>query len=112
MKIAYQIVYLKKRFPLRISRGVRDGQHNLFVSVSEGEYIGWGETSPGVSEGAATAEEAQLHLEQFLLKHPLEGDAIYNTYDSALKNSVSPCALAALVFYSTPCSTGPHPMVA
>ena len=66
MKIEFKILYLKKRFPLRISRGVRDGQHNLFVSVNDGKYVGWGETSPGVSEGAETAEEAQGHLEQFL----------------------------------------------
>ncbi|MEO0573463.1 MAG: dipeptide epimerase [Bacteroidota bacterium] len=96
MKIAYQVIYLKKRFPLRISRGVRDGQHNLFVSVTDGEQVGWGETSPGASEGAATAEEAQSQLEQFLQKHSLETDGIYQTYDSALNQGVSPCALAAL----------------
>lgn len=96
MKIAYQVVYLKKRFPLRISRGVRDGQHNLFVSVTDGGHIGLGETSPGESEGATTAEEAQAQLEQFLGEHALETDSVYQTYDRALKKRVSPCALAAL----------------
>lgn len=96
MNVAFQIVYLKKRFPLRISRGLRDGQYSLFVSITNGNYTGWGETSPGVSEGAATAEEAQSQLETFLANHPLKGDAIYNTYDLALENGVSPCALAAL----------------
>ncbi len=96
MKIDYRIVYLKKRFPLRISRGVRDGQHNLFVSVTDGIYVGWGETSPGASEGAETAEEAQAQLEAFCKVHPLETDAIYTIYDKALDFGVSPCALAAL----------------
>lgn len=96
MKIDYQIIYLKKRFPLRISRGVRDGQHNLFVSVQDGDHIGWGETSPGESEGAATAEEAQSQLQNFLANHSLEANSIFETYDEALANGVSPCALAAL----------------
>ncbi len=96
MKIAYQIVYLKKRFPLRISRGLRDGQHNLFISITDGAYVGWGETSPGESEGASTAQEAQSQLEHFLDQYTVDVEAIYKTYDSALKNGVSPCALAAL----------------
>ena len=96
MKVAYQIEYLKKRFPLRISRGIRDGQYNLFVSISDGELTGWGETSPGASEGAATAEEAQMQLERFLKNHTIDVDSIYTVYDNALANGVSPCALAAL----------------
>ena len=96
MKIDYQIVYLKKRFPLRISRGIRDGQHNLFVSIHDEGHVGLGETSPGASEGAATAEEAQFQLNRFLQDHPWEADTIYHTYDNALANGVSPCALAAL----------------
>ncbi|MEM6542419.1 MAG: dipeptide epimerase, partial [Bacteroidota bacterium] len=69
MKVSFEIRYLKKRFPLRISRGVRDGQYNLFVSVTDGNYTGWGETSPGETEGAATAEVAQQQLEDFLQDH-------------------------------------------
>lgn len=95
MKIEFKILYLKKRFPLRISRGVRDGQHNLFVSVNDGKHVGWGETSPGVSEGAETAEEAQGHLEQFLkTSHDFSAPQI--VYDSAMAAGIAPCALAAL----------------
>lgn len=95
MKVAFKTVYLKKLYPLRISRGVRDGQSNLYVSVSDGKHIGWGETSPGKSEGASTPEEAQLQLQNFLKDY--KGlSAIEDTYDAALKTGVSPCALAAL----------------
>lgn len=96
MKVAFEILYLKKRFPLRISRGVRDGQHNLFVSITDGDFVGWGETSPGESEGAATAEEAKQQLERFIGGTTLSVDAVYAIYDQALAFGVSPCALAAL----------------
>ncbi|MET1259451.1 dipeptide epimerase [Flagellimonas sp. DF-77] len=96
MTLNYHIQYLKKRFPLRISRGVRDGQHNLFVSITDGSHTGWGETSPGASEGAATAEEAQAQLQAFEAKHDIDPDAVFDTYDQALVHGVSPCALAAL----------------
>ncbi|WP_350285749.1 dipeptide epimerase [uncultured Croceitalea sp.] len=95
MKIDYNIVYLKKLFPLRISRGVRDGQHNLFISISDQGHTGWGETSPGASEGAATAEEAQEQLEAFLDTGP-NLDSVQDTYDAALQFGLAPCALAAL----------------
>ncbi|MDC6364738.1 MULTISPECIES: dipeptide epimerase [Flavobacteriaceae] len=95
MKVAFEIHYLKKRFPLRISRGVRDGQHNLFVAVTDEGHTGWGETSPGASEGAATAEEAQQHLETFLKESP-NLNSPYSTYDAAITHGVAPCAMAAL----------------
>ncbi len=95
MHIAYKTVYLKKLFPLRISRGVRDGQSNLYLSVADEGHTGWGETSPGVSEGAATPEEAQRHLEAFLKAYP-DVSSIQDTYDRALAYGVAPCALAAL----------------
>ncbi|MEM1336223.1 MAG: dipeptide epimerase [Bacteroidota bacterium] len=95
MKVSFEIRYLKKRFPLRISRGVRDGQYNLFVSVTDGNYTGWGETSPGETEGAATAEVAQQQLEDFLQDHS-DLNSPFLVYDAALEAGVGPCALAAL----------------
>ncbi len=95
MKVSFDIRYLKKRFPLRISRGVRDGQSNLFVSVSDGAFTGWGETSPGETEGAATAEEAQQQLETFL-QDINDLDSPFRVHDAALQAGVGPCALAAL----------------
>ncbi len=95
MKVSFSTHYLKKRFPLRISRGVRDGQTNLFVRVTDGKQTGWGETSPGATEGAATAEEAQRQLENFLAHHDI-GQSPFLVHDAALQAGVAPCALAAL----------------
>lgn len=95
MKISYKTIYLKKLYPLRISRGVRDGQSNLYVSVSDGNHTGWGETSPGVSEGASTPREAQSQLEDFLKDYGTPSST-HDTYESALRAGVSPSALAAL----------------
>lgn len=95
MRVTFKQVYLKKQFPLRISRGVRDGQTNLFVSVTDGIHTGWGETSPGASEGAATADDAQQEL-QFFLKTTRDLSSPQAVYDAAIENRVAPCALAAL----------------
>jgi L-alanine-DL-glutamate epimerase-like enolase superfamily enzyme len=95
MNVAFKTVYLKKLYPLKISRGVRDGQSNLYVSITDGKHTGWGETSPGKSEGASTPEEAQIQLESFL-KDYKKLSAIEHTYEAALEAGVSPCALAAL----------------
>ncbi len=95
MQIAYHIVYLKKLFPLRISRGVRDGQFNLYIAIADNGHTGWGESSPGASEGAASAEEAQQQLEMFLKEHQ-DLSSVQHTYDAALAFGLAPCALAAL----------------
>ena len=53
MQIQFKTLTLKKRFPLAISRGVYDRSENLFVGVTQDGVTGWGEMSPGKSEGAA-----------------------------------------------------------
>ena len=65
MQIGFRTLYLKKRFPLRISRGEIAGGENLFVSVTDGALTGWGEMAPGPSEGAGTPAEGQTMLEKF-----------------------------------------------
>jgi L-alanine-DL-glutamate epimerase-like enolase superfamily enzyme len=94
MKIGYHILYLKKRFPLRISRGEITGGENLFLSVSEGGLTGWGEMAPGTSEGAATAAEGQAQIEAFCADS-LPG-SIHETWARAHEAGLAPCALAAL----------------
>ena len=64
-EVAYRTLYLKKRFPLAISRGVIEGAENLFVSVTENGVTGWGEVAPGATEGAATPAEAEAMLHDF-----------------------------------------------
>ncbi|MGP9790545.1 dipeptide epimerase [Roseinatronobacter sp. NSM] len=94
MKIEFHTLYLKKRFPLRISRGEILGDENLFVSVSDGTLTGWGEMAPGYTEGAATAAEGRTQLEAFCATG-LEG-AIHDIWAHAHAGGVGACALAAL----------------
>ncbi len=94
MKVEFHTRYLKKRFPLRISRGVYEGGDNLFVSVTEGAHSGWGEMAPSAAEGAATVAEGQAQLEAFCAGR-LEG-AIHDIWARAHTGGVGACALAAL----------------
>jgi len=93
MKITFHSSYLKKRFPLRISRGLIEGAHNLFVCVSHNGIEGWGEMSPG--KDATTVEEAQGSLQSFIDTGIQDLD-IYEIYDRAVELNVPLCALAAL----------------
>ena len=94
MKVEYQTLYLKKRFPLRISRGEISGGDNLFVSVTDGTLTGWGEMAPGETEGAATVAEGRTQLEAFCA-NGLDG-AIHDIWARAHAGGVGACALAAL----------------
>lgn len=94
MQIGFRTVYLKKRFPLRISRGTFEGGDNLFVSVTEGGVTGWGEMAPGSNEQADTPEAGQAQLEAFCAEG-LSG-SIHDTWAAAHAAGVAPCALAAL----------------
>ena len=42
MNFSFEQLALKKRYPLRISRGETTGSVNLFVSVESGGVVGWG----------------------------------------------------------------------
>ena len=94
MNITFQTLYLKKRFPLRISRGEVAGGDNLFVSVSDGRLTGWGEMAPGDSEGAASVAEGQLQLERLIAQGLPE--AIHDVWAAGHAGGVGACALAAL----------------
>jgi len=94
LRLGFRTIYLKKRFPLRISRGEIAGGENLFVSVTDGTLTGWGEMAPGAPEGAATAAEGQAMLAAFAADG-LPG-AIHDTWAAARAAGVAPCALAAL----------------
>ena len=64
MKYAYRNIELKKRYPLRISRGVMTGSINLFVTIKQEQHEGIGEAAPGI--GAETAEACEQQLRTFL----------------------------------------------
>ncbi|WP_397543840.1 enolase C-terminal domain-like protein [Roseovarius salis] len=94
-RVAFRRLYLKKRFPLAISRGVIEGAENLFVSVTAGGLTGWGEVAPGPSEGAASPAEAEAMLRDFCAGG-IEADAIHDAWGRARAAGVAPCALAGL----------------
>ncbi len=95
MKYEFETIHLKKRFPLAISRGVHAGSDNLFVSITHQGITGWGELSPGKSEGAATAKAAQQSLTEFCGDN-LIGLSIHQIYDHGRKQKIPACALAGL----------------
>lgn len=95
VEIAFRTVYLKKRFPLAISRGVIEGAENLYVSLAEGGVTGWGEVAPGGSEGAATPAEAEAMLRDFWAGG-IDAGPIHDVWDRARAAGVAPCALAGL----------------
>ena len=95
MNAQFQAIYLKKRFPLAISRGVHWGSENLFVSISKDGITGWGEMSPGKTEGANSAEAAQTILEDFLAQD-VDHLSIHQIYELAIEQQIPACALAGL----------------
>jgi len=94
MQVGFRTIYLKKRFPLRISRGELKGGDNLFVSASEDGHTGWGDMAPGGTEGADTVAKGQAMLEDFCAGG-LSG-SIHDIWAAANEGGVAPCALAAL----------------
>ena len=95
MNAQFQAIYLKKRFPLAISRGVHRGSENLFVSITRDGITGWGEMSPGKTEGADSVESAQTILATFL-KQDIDHLSIHQIYDLAIEQEIPACALAGL----------------
>jgi L-Ala-D/L-Glu epimerase len=93
--IQFQQVYLKKKYPLRISRGLHTGSINLFVSYSNKGVTGWGEMAPGNTEGAADAQAGEESLRP-LLNLDFDKMSIYEVYAKGRAMNVAPCALAAL----------------
>jgi muconate cycloisomerase len=95
VQIAFQFVQLRKRYPLRISRGVSCGGTSLFVRVSEDGCIGLGEMCPSELTGAATAEAGLAHLQR-LIASGLDGLSVQQVWARGRQLLVAPCALAAL----------------
>ena len=95
LTVDFRTLYLKKRFPLRISRGVFEGSDNLFVSVSDGAHTGWGEMAPGSTEGADTVEKGAEMLRAFC-ETGLDESSIHATWANAHEAGIAACALAAL----------------
>lgn len=94
--VEFQVHYLKKRFPLAISRGVYEGGDNLFIKLTdEAGRSGWGEMAPGDTEGADTVEQGRAMLEGYVA-NGFDLMSIHDNWDKANTGNVAPCALAAL----------------
>ncbi len=95
MKITYESKHLKKRFPLRISRGLITGSDNLFVQVHSSGVTGIGEMAPGKIKNADTPAAAQKILEAFH-DSGIDDLSITEIHARALEFGVPHAALAAL----------------
>ena len=95
MQITFKTLHLKKRFPLAISRGTHHASDNLFLALTRDGITGYGEMSPGATEGAATAGLAEAELTNFL-QNDVQDLSIQPIYQLAREQGIAACALAAL----------------
>lgn len=96
VQVEFRTIKLRKRFPLRISRGESAGSENLFVTMHDSANVGVGEAAPGAMTGAATAAECERQLKEFLANHDLSRSSPFEAWAAARSAGVSPCAYAAL----------------
>ena len=96
MQLNCSEIELKKRYPLRISRGEYWGSVNLFVSLNNDGDTGLGECAPGKRTGASTAAECQQQLSDFVANHDLVSSNPYDAWHAARNAGVAPCAYAGL----------------
>ena len=95
MIVNFHTVNLKKKFPLQISRGVHDKSQNLFVEILKDGITGWGESAPGKTEGAKTAQEVQVHLKR-LLDTGIDNLSIHEIYQRGKEMEIPACAQAGI----------------
>ena len=95
MKLEFRRVYLTKRHPLEISRGVITGSENLFVFVKAEGVTGVGELAAATTEAGETAESGKADLSR-LAESGLSGCSIHEIWQRGRDMGVGPRALAAL----------------
>ena len=95
MIVNFHTVNLKKKFPLQISRGIHDKSQNLFVEILKDGITGWGESAPGKTEGAKTAQEVQAHLKR-LLDTGIDNLSIHEIYQRGKEMEIPACAQAGI----------------
>ena len=95
MIVNFHTVNLKKKFPLQIGRGVHDKSQNLFVEILKDGITGWGESAPGKTEGAKTAQEVQTHLKR-LLDTGIDNLSIHEIYQRGKEMEIPACAQAGI----------------
>ena len=95
MEFNFHTVNLKKKFPLQISRGTHDKSQNLFVEIIKDGITAWGECAPGKTEGAATANEVEIHLKR-LIDSKIDSLSLFEVYHRAKELNVPACAMAGM----------------
>lgn len=102
MKLEFKTIYVKKQFPLTISRGVLRGSENLFVNITIDGISGWGEIAgkPRQNEHDKANEPETPEFYQQTLRQFCEQDfadfAIAKIYDLGIQQQIPPYALAGL----------------
>ena len=95
MKFSIYTVPLKKKYPLQISRGIKDQSVNVFLKIKDEKFTAWGESAPGKSENADTAEIVKEQLENFISTN-IENESIDELYNRAMEMKIAPCAYASI----------------
>ena len=95
MIVNFHKVNLKKKHPLQISRGVHDKSQNLFLEIIKDGITAWGESAPGKTEGASTADEVEKWLLK-LIDTGIDSLSIYEIYQRSKELNIPPCAHAAI----------------
>ena len=70
MRVTYKRLFLKKRYPLAISRGVITGSENLFVCVEAFGRTGVGELASTTTEQGENCDTGLAELEPFVAALP------------------------------------------
>ena len=95
MNFSIYTVSLKKKYPLQISRGIKDESINVFLKIKDENFTAWGESAPGKSENAGTAEIVKEQLENFISTN-IENESTDELYNRAMEMKIAPCAYASM----------------
>ena len=95
MEFSIYTVTLKKKYPLQISRGIKDQSVNVFLKIKDKNITAWGESAPGKSENAGTAEIVKKQLENFI-STDIENESSNELYNRAKEMKIAPCTYASL----------------
>ena len=95
MVVNFHTVNLKKKHPLQISRGVHNKSQNLFIEIIKDGITAWGESAPGKTEGAKSAEEVQAHLTR-LINSGINDLSIHEVCQRSKDLKIPACAQAGI----------------
>ena len=95
MVVNFHTVNLTKKHPLQISRGFHDKSQNLFIEIVKDGITAWGESAPGKTEGAKSAQEVKAHLTR-LINSDINDLSIHEVCQRSKELKIPACALAGI----------------